>query len=131
MPGSALDPFPYNGGTTRPDTLWMGVPSVTLAGRLAAQRLGADILTLAGSPGLVAETPEQYVQAAIVPAQAVPRIPELRRKVRRPPPTSCIMNEAGAVRMAEEDFREMWRAGAAPESHLYNLTRPESSSIYA
>jgi protein O-GlcNAc transferase len=49
----ALDPFPYNGGSTTLDALWMGVPVVTLAGRSPVQRTGACLLTAAGLPDLV------------------------------------------------------------------------------
>src|SRR5262249_45507913 len=44
-----LDPFPYCGGTTTCDAMWMGVPSVTLAGVLAVHRSG---VTLLGNVGL-------------------------------------------------------------------------------
>ncbi len=43
-----LDPFPYNGGTTTLDCLYMGVPLVTLAGDFAVARAGATLLTAAG-----------------------------------------------------------------------------------
>jgi protein O-GlcNAc transferase len=47
----ALDPFPCVGGTTSMDTLWMGVPFVTLAGKHFGSRMGVTILTNAGLQG--------------------------------------------------------------------------------
>src|SRR5206468_346131 len=44
----ALDPFPYPGGTTTCDAMWMGVPVVTLAGETAVQRSGVSILSNVG-----------------------------------------------------------------------------------
>jgi predicted O-linked N-acetylglucosamine transferase (SPINDLY family) len=105
----ALDTFPYNGGTTSLDGLWMGVPFVTLAGRLAVQRTGADILTLIGSPGLAAETWEQYLRAAVFLAEAVPQNPDFRRNVRQALKSSSMMDEAAVVRRVEDAFRDMWR----------------------
>ncbi|HXC40110.1 MAG TPA: hypothetical protein VN667_14320 [Burkholderiales bacterium] len=105
----ALDPFPYNGGSTSLDTMWMGVPIVTLTGRLPVQRCGAEVLTLVGSPDLVAETPDQYVEAAVFLSQAVSKIPGLRHNVRRALQNSSIMDEPGLARRVEDAFRDMWR----------------------
>ncbi len=106
----ALDPFPYNGGSTTLDALWMGVPVVTLAGRLAVQRDGASILSVAGLADFVAQTPEQYLKIALFLAAVSPRKPQLRAELRRTLAASPLMDEAGLVRDVENAYREMWRA---------------------
>ena len=60
----ALDTFPYNGHTTTLDTLWMGVPVITVAGDSHVAREGSAALRSVGLPGLVAETPYRYVELA-------------------------------------------------------------------
>ena len=61
----ALDPFPCNGGMTTFETLWMGVPVVTLAGSHGVSRSGASLLGALGRGEWVAASPEQYVATAI------------------------------------------------------------------
>jgi len=112
----ALDPFPYNGGSTTLDTLWMGVPVVTLAGRLPVQRCGASLLTAAGLPDLVANTPEEYVKTALFLVQAVRTVPDLRRNVRQALQSSPLMDEVGLVRSVEDAYRNMWRAWCGSQS---------------
>ena len=106
----ALDPFPYNGGSTTLDGLWMGVPLVTLAGRMAVQRMGVSVLTAIGLPDLIAQTPEQYLKVALYLAALVPNMPNLRRDVRQSMFSSPIMDEIGHVRDVENAYRDMWRA---------------------
>ena len=65
----ALDPFPYGGGTTTCDALWMGVPVVSLAGRTAVGRGGLSILSNVGLSDLVAQDPEDYVRICVELAQ--------------------------------------------------------------
>jgi protein O-GlcNAc transferase len=105
----ALDPFPYNGGSTTLDALWMGVPVVTLAGRSPVQRVGASFLTAAGLPSLVTHSPEQYVTTAVFLAGTVPKIPDSRQNLRKALQASPLMNEIGLVRGVEAAFRDMWR----------------------
>jgi predicted O-linked N-acetylglucosamine transferase (SPINDLY family) len=105
----ALDPFPYNGGSTTLDALWMGVPVVTLAGRSPVQRTGACLLTAAGLPDLVARSPEEYVTTALFLAQTVPKIPDSRINLRKALQASPLRDERGLVRSVENAFREMWR----------------------
>ena len=104
----ALDPFPYNGGSTTLDALWMGVPVVTLAGRLPVQCTGASILTAVGLPDLIARTPEQYLKIALYLAEVVSKTPDLRQEIRRALVSSPFMDEIGLVRDVENAYREMW-----------------------
>jgi predicted O-linked N-acetylglucosamine transferase (SPINDLY family) len=114
----ALDPFPYNGGSTTLDALWMGVPVVTLAGRSPVQRTGASVLTAVGLPDLVTQTPEQYVTTAVFLAGTLPKIPDARRNLRKTLEASPLMDEIGMVRSAESAFREMWRTWCRGKSYI-------------
>ena len=61
----ALDPTPYSGCTTTCDTLWMGVPVMTVPGASPASRTTASILSTVGLTDWIAATPEDYVQMAL------------------------------------------------------------------
>src|SRR5205807_1067202 len=67
----SLDPFPYNGGITSLDGLWMGAPFITLAGERAAGRAGLSLLANVGATELVARSPDQYVEKAVELARDV------------------------------------------------------------
>src|SRR5262249_40223898 len=77
-----LDPFPYGGGTTTCDALWMGVPVISLAGRTAVGRSGLSILSNVGLPELVAHSPEEYVRKAAALAADLPWLTAVRAGLR-------------------------------------------------
>ncbi len=60
----ALDPVPYNGGTTSLQAMWMGVPVLTLHGQHFVSRMGASFMTAAGLPEWVAKDEDDYVAIA-------------------------------------------------------------------
>jgi len=60
----ALDPVPYNGGTTSLQAMWMGVPVLTQMGAHFVSRMGASFMTAAGLPEWVAKDDEDYVAIA-------------------------------------------------------------------
>jgi predicted O-linked N-acetylglucosamine transferase (SPINDLY family) len=61
----ALDPFPYNSHSSGCDTLWAGVPMVSLLGNTFASRVGASMLRAAGLAELVARDSDEYAEIAL------------------------------------------------------------------
>ncbi|UFK37940.1 methyltransferase regulatory domain-containing protein [Pectobacterium parvum] len=60
-----LDTFPYTGGTTTNYALWMGVPTLTIAGDTLATRQGVATLNAAGLSEFIATSEEDYIQRSI------------------------------------------------------------------
>ncbi|MCS7025708.1 MAG: tetratricopeptide repeat protein [Bryobacteraceae bacterium] len=105
----ALDPFPYNGGTTTCEALWMGVPVVTLAGDRFVSRVGATILRHAGCACWVAEGPESYQQLAVALAQDSQKLAEIRRCLRQQVRSSLLGDTKAFTRSWENALRMVWR----------------------
>jgi protein O-GlcNAc transferase len=105
----ALDPFPYGGGTTSLDGLWMGPPLVTLRGRTGVGRGGASILSNLGLADLIAADENEYVKIAADLARDVDRVASLRDSMRERMRASPIMDQAGFARDFGALLRAAWR----------------------
>jgi predicted O-linked N-acetylglucosamine transferase (SPINDLY family) len=85
----ALDPFPFTGGQSSCEALWMGVPVVTLPGERPVSRQTYAFLSLIGLPGLVAQDEADYVrivrQLAADPEQLQTLRHSLRGRMRQSP----------------------------------------------
>ncbi len=103
----SLDSFPYNGTTTLFESLWMGVPAVTLRGDRHMARVGASILTHAGLAELVADSADRYVAIAAGLAEDRARLTELRAGLRRRLQDSPFGDAEGFARKMEEAFFAM------------------------
>jgi predicted O-linked N-acetylglucosamine transferase (SPINDLY family) len=104
----ALDTYPYNGGTTTCEALWMGVPVITLCGTTHASRMGASLLNAAGLADCVCETPERFVRLASEMAGQPDRLAALRSGMRRQLSDSALFDEAAFTRGLQNSYREMW-----------------------
>jgi protein O-GlcNAc transferase len=109
----ALDPFPYGGGTTTCDALWMGVPVVSLAGEMAVGRGGLSILSNLGLADLAALDLQQYAQIAIDLAQDLPRLGNLRATLRGRLQDSPLMDATRFTQNVEAAYRLMWQRWCA------------------
>jgi predicted O-linked N-acetylglucosamine transferase (SPINDLY family) len=78
----SLDTFPHTGGTTTCETLWMGVPVVTLVGESFCERMSFSNLNNAGLAELCTRTRADYVAKAIAVAKDSAGRRELRRTMR-------------------------------------------------
>ena len=103
-----LDPFPFNGGTTGFDSIWMGVPFVTLRGRSLHSRAGSNILNHVGLTDLVAESERGYVEKAVALASDLDALRGYRANLRGRMQASPLMDCNGFARGIERAFRTMW-----------------------
>jgi len=104
----ALDPFPYNGGTTTMHSLWMGVPVITLAGDHAVSRLCAAHLSRVGLDAFITHSEDEYLQCAIKFANDLPALNAVRQSLReRMNAPQC--QSAAITRQLEAAYRDMWQ----------------------
>jgi predicted O-linked N-acetylglucosamine transferase (SPINDLY family) len=104
-----LDCFPHNSGTTLFESLYMGVPFVTLAGRPSVGCLGSAILHGAGHGKWVATSEEDYVNLACQLATDRDQLVVIRAGLRSAMQNSPLMDEAGFARRVETAYFAMWR----------------------
>ena len=108
-----LDTFPYPGGMTTLEALWMGVPSLTLAMPGILGRQGASLLTAVGLSQWVCQSVDAYTERAIALAApaAGPRaqLSELRAGLRRQLQASALLNAEQFTADLYATLRDVWR----------------------
>jgi predicted O-linked N-acetylglucosamine transferase (SPINDLY family) len=103
-----LDTFPYPGGTTTCEALWMGVPTLTLAGDSLISRQGASILSAAGLPEWVVESRADYIARAVTIANDLPSLVNLRAALRRQVLASPLFDASRFAVNFEDALWQMW-----------------------
>jgi predicted O-linked N-acetylglucosamine transferase (SPINDLY family) len=122
----SLDTFPWSGHTTACESLWMGVPVVTLRGKRFAGRMVASVLTCLGLKELIAETPEEYRRLAVKLANDLPRLAHLRGRLRSMMVQSPLCDGPAFTKKLEDAYRWMWRRWCERKSTPTPPTAPVS-----
>lgn len=121
----ALDPYPFNGGTTSCETLWLGVPIITCTGisdnddtqseetpvflARFSSRMGYAFLNSLGLSELAAKNEHAYVELAIKLARDTSRLEQLRHTLRERMTCAPLTDEKRFVREVEAAYRSMWQ----------------------
>lgn len=106
----ALDPFPFNGGMTTLEALWMGVPVVSLIGRGVVGRQTVSALCNLGLAGLAFADLPAYIEGAVTLARDIERLAALRQEIRPRMAASPLCQPAQFTRDLEALYRNMWQA---------------------
>jgi protein O-GlcNAc transferase len=109
----ALDPFPFGGGLTTCEALWMGAPVLTMPGSRPAARQASGFLAQLGLTQCVATSPGDYVGRAAALAADLDRLTLLRRSLRPRMAGSPLCDGALFTPTLEVAFRTMWRRWCA------------------
>jgi protein O-GlcNAc transferase len=104
----ALDPFPYSGGTTTMESLWMGVPVLTLKGDRYVAHMGENILHNLGMSEWIATDTAAYATKAASFAADPKALAALRQNLRHRVSTSPLTDAPRFARAMEAAFRGMW-----------------------
>lgn len=122
----ALDPFPYTGGTTNFEVLWMAVPFITLSGDRFISRGGLSVLRNAGLPDWVAENEDDYVALAVRHSSDLARLAALRAGLRRQVTASPLFDAARFARNLENALWGMWQEQGTRSAEAVSATPGES-----
>lgn len=104
-----LDTFPFPGGTTTAEALWMGVPTVTLAGDTLLARQGYSLLDCVGLGDWVAKSEREFIDIALAYSQDFSALRELRTGLRMRTLASPLFDAVQFSGRFENALMEMWR----------------------
>lgn len=104
-----LDPFPYSGGLTTCEALWMGVPTVMLPGDFFAARHALSHMSNVGLSGWDAGDPDAYVALAAAKAADLEALAHLRAGLRAQVAASPLCDAPRFGRSLGEALRHAWR----------------------
>ncbi len=105
----SLDTWPYNGGNTIAESVWQGVPAVTLKGRRFSSAYGASILEACGLGDLVGESPQEFIEVCARLAADRPRLLALRSSLRTDVNKFGFSESSAFARKLEFAFEDMLR----------------------
>jgi protein O-GlcNAc transferase len=108
-----LDTFPYTGGTTTCEALWMGVPTLTLAGDTMLSLQGASMLECAGLTEWIAKDKDDYVARAVELSSNLEALAALRAGLREKVLASPLFDAQLFARNFEDALHGMWQKKGA------------------
>lgn len=114
----ALDPFPFTGGLTSCEALYMGVPVVTWPQSRVVSRQTYAFLSAIGLPELAAKNADDYVRIAVELARQPQRLNALRSTLRDRMRASPLMDVAGFTRQLEDTLIDLYCRIAAAEKEI-------------
>ena len=105
----ALDTFPYTGGATTLDALYMGVPVVSLYNERHSARFSYGILAAIGAEGLASPTIEGYIERAVMLASDLDLLDTLHQNLRTMLQKSCIMQPEKYIAAVEKEYERIFK----------------------
>jgi predicted O-linked N-acetylglucosamine transferase (SPINDLY family) len=106
----ALDPFPFTGGLTSCEALWMGVPVITWPQSRAVSRQTFAFLSAIGLTELAAKDAVDYVHIAQTLAGDRAKLTHLRNNLRRTLQASSLMDVACFTRQLEVILSDLYHS---------------------
>jgi len=111
----SLDTLPFCSHTSNCEALWMGVPTLTVAGDYFSGRMGLSINRMAGLEDWCADDPQAYVALAKQKAADIPALIALRATLRQQTAASRLCDSEGFADSFEATVRKLWQGWCATQ----------------
>ncbi len=119
-----LDTFTCNGMTTTSDSLWAGVPVITLRGKHFASRVSASLLTAISLPELITHSPKEYENLAIKLTKNPKKLNALRSKLAANRLTEPLFDTQKFTQYLEKAYSQMWATYTAGKKPANIVIKP-------
>ena len=103
-----LDTFPFNGGMTTAEALWMGIPTIVIEGDRWVSRVGSSILNTVGLDKFICKDFDEYIDKAILLAKERGEREMLHRTLRTIITSSPLCNASMFVKNLEDQLSKKW-----------------------
>ncbi len=104
-----LDCFPHNSGTTLFESLWMGLPYVTLRDRPSMGRIGSLVLRGLGRDEWIADSEAEYIDKVVELAADIDTLQGIRSGLREQMLQSPLCDGKLLANRIEDAYRGMWQ----------------------
>ncbi len=105
----ALDPFPYSGVTTSFESVWMGVPLLTIKGNNFYSRIGVSINKNLGMDDWIANNEKDYISKAISKASNLEKLFQIKKELRNKFLKSPLSNTKKYAKHFENFLNLIWK----------------------
>lgn len=124
-----LDTHYYNAHTTGSDSLWAGIPLITLPGETFASRVAASLLTAARLPQLITENLKEYASLAVHLAQHPLELQEIKLHLRNNRKQLPLFDTHRTVGHLEAAYRLIWERYLSGKSPQAIQVPPEMETV--
>ena len=104
-----LDPFPFQGNTSTCESVWMGVPVLTLKGNRYLYRFGESINLNLEMKDWIASTKQDYIKKAITFSADIEKLSELRNGLRKKSLSSPVFDSDEFSKDFSEVLSGLWK----------------------
>lgn len=104
----ALDPFPFSGGLTSCEALWMGLPVITWPQNRIVSRQTYSFLSTIGLTETVASNETEYIQFAVNLANNLSHLAKIRQTLRQTMLKSKLLDIASFTQQIEQLYIQVF-----------------------
>ncbi len=114
----SLDTFPFAGATTTFESLWMGVPTITLSGEIFNSKFGVSINKNLNLDNFIAKDKNEYIEKAKIISSEINKLSQIRHSLRNLAINSPLFDNKNLGQELSKILKDKWRLFSQQNKNL-------------